>query len=218
MYQWWRSAVSWLTSPGFLSLPSIEPRTISPVMAPPTLGWSLSYWSLIEKMPYNWNSWRHFLNWGSFLSDDSSLCQVGTEKQPVKGLIIISSFICIPWWVDAWNTCKPIWIARWLKWQKAPRGQSTDTAIYSNNLRHASSFKGGVSGVNATSLSNHLFLSRLMQFGVSHLNSGGEDGHSFHKQYKCFNSLPWFSSFFWAVFGGAELCCLVPYLKSRSSL
>jgi hypothetical protein len=29
-------------------------------------------WSLIEKMPYSWISWRHFLNWSSFLSDNSS--------------------------------------------------------------------------------------------------------------------------------------------------
>jgi hypothetical protein len=29
-------------------------------------------WSLIEKMPYSWISWRHFLNWSSFLCDNSS--------------------------------------------------------------------------------------------------------------------------------------------------
>ena len=28
--------------------------------------------SLIEKMPYSWISWRHFLNWNSFLCDNSS--------------------------------------------------------------------------------------------------------------------------------------------------
>ena len=28
-------------------------------------------WSLIEKMPYSWISWRHFLNWSSFLCDNS---------------------------------------------------------------------------------------------------------------------------------------------------
>jgi hypothetical protein len=36
-------------------------------------------WSLIEKMPYSWISWRHFLNWSSFLCDNSSLCQVDTK-------------------------------------------------------------------------------------------------------------------------------------------
>jgi hypothetical protein len=36
-------------------------------------------WSLIEKMPYSWISWRHFLKWGSFLCDNSSLCQVDTK-------------------------------------------------------------------------------------------------------------------------------------------
>jgi hypothetical protein len=29
-------------------------------------------WSLIEKMPDSWISWRHFLNWSSFLCDNSS--------------------------------------------------------------------------------------------------------------------------------------------------
>jgi hypothetical protein len=33
-------------------------------------------------MSYSWISWRHFLNWDSFHSGDSSLCQVdGAMKQ-----------------------------------------------------------------------------------------------------------------------------------------
>jgi hypothetical protein len=39
-------------------------------MVPPTRG--LSPWSLIEKMPLSWISWRHFLNWSSCLCDNSS--------------------------------------------------------------------------------------------------------------------------------------------------
>jgi hypothetical protein len=54
----------------------IEPETISPGMAPLTMGWTLLPRSLIEKMPYSWISWRHFLEGGSFLCDNSSLCQV----------------------------------------------------------------------------------------------------------------------------------------------
>ena len=46
---------------------------IEPGMAPPTT----------EKMPYSWISWRDFLNWGSFLCDNSSLYQVDTQNQPV---------------------------------------------------------------------------------------------------------------------------------------
>jgi hypothetical protein len=46
-------------------------------MVPPTRG--LSPWSLIEKMPHSWISWRHFPNWSSFLCDNSSLCQVDTK-------------------------------------------------------------------------------------------------------------------------------------------
>ena len=54
----------------------IEPKTTSPGMAPPTMGWALPIWSLVEKMPYSWILWRHFPNWGFFLCDNSSLCQV----------------------------------------------------------------------------------------------------------------------------------------------
>jgi hypothetical protein len=36
----------------------IEPRTTSPGMAPPTMGWALLPGLLIEKMPYSWISWR----------------------------------------------------------------------------------------------------------------------------------------------------------------
>ena len=48
----------------------IEPR-------PPAQRWShlqgaFPPWSLIEKMPYSWILWRHFLNWSSFLCDNSS--------------------------------------------------------------------------------------------------------------------------------------------------
>jgi hypothetical protein len=42
-----------------------------------------SPWSLIEKMPYSHISWRHFLKGGSFLCDNSRLCQVNTQNQPV---------------------------------------------------------------------------------------------------------------------------------------
>ena len=38
-------------------------------------------------MPYSWISWKHFLNWGSFLCDDSSLCQVHKQKQTVQPII-----------------------------------------------------------------------------------------------------------------------------------
>jgi hypothetical protein len=59
----------------------IEPKTTSPRMAPPTM--APPSWSLIEKMPYSWISWRYFPNWSSFLCDNSSLCQVDAQNQPV---------------------------------------------------------------------------------------------------------------------------------------
>jgi hypothetical protein len=69
----------WLASPGMLSLLSYRIKTTSPEMAPPTRGPP----PLIEKMPYSWISWRHFLKGSSFLCDNSSLCQVDTQNQPV---------------------------------------------------------------------------------------------------------------------------------------
>jgi hypothetical protein len=41
-------------------------------------------WSVIEKMPYSWISWRHFLKGGSSICDNSSLCQADTQNQPVQ--------------------------------------------------------------------------------------------------------------------------------------
>jgi hypothetical protein len=79
MKKTWRGAAYWPSSHGLLSL--LELGTTSSGMAPPTIGWALPHWSLIEKMCYSWISWRHFINWGSFLSDDISLCQVDTQNQ-----------------------------------------------------------------------------------------------------------------------------------------
>jgi len=75
----WRDATYCLASPGLLSLLT-EPRTTSPGTAPPTMGWVLPHWSLVEKMPYSWVSRRHFLKGGDFLCDNSSLCQADTQS------------------------------------------------------------------------------------------------------------------------------------------
>ena len=43
------------------------------------MGWALPHQSLIKESPYRTAysliTWRHFLHWGSLVSDDSSLCQ-----------------------------------------------------------------------------------------------------------------------------------------------
>ena len=71
----------WLAPYGLFLLLSYK---TSPEMAPHTIGWAHpSDRSLIDKVPYSWTSSRHFLNWGSFVSDDSSLRQVDTPNQPV---------------------------------------------------------------------------------------------------------------------------------------
>jgi hypothetical protein len=39
----------------------------------------------MEKILYTWMSWRHFLNSGSFLCDDTSFCHSDTQNKPVHG-------------------------------------------------------------------------------------------------------------------------------------
>jgi len=46
----------------------IDPRTTSPGTAPPRVGWALPHQSLCSRI-----LWRNVLNWGSLLSDDSSM-------------------------------------------------------------------------------------------------------------------------------------------------
>ena len=69
----------------------IKPKTTSPRMAPTTMGWALPPWSLVEKMPYIWISWRQFLNWGSFLCDNSSLCQVDTKPARTPSMSLMKA-------------------------------------------------------------------------------------------------------------------------------
>jgi hypothetical protein len=57
----------------------IEPRLPAKRWHHPKEALPPTPWSLIEKMPYSWILWRHFLTWSSFLCGNSSLCQVDTE-------------------------------------------------------------------------------------------------------------------------------------------
>jgi hypothetical protein len=47
--------------------------------------WALPCQSLIKKMTYSLILWRHFLSWGSLLSDNSSFCQVGIKLASTLG-------------------------------------------------------------------------------------------------------------------------------------
>lgn len=76
------------------SVTSTRARLLTPPGSPssaPVPGCSLPYWSFTEKMPHSWISWKHFLNGGSFLPDDSSLHQVDTQSQPEHSHNIIFS-------------------------------------------------------------------------------------------------------------------------------
>jgi hypothetical protein len=86
-----------------ISLLSYRNKTTSPEMVLPTRDFPA--WSLIEKMPYSWISWRHFLNWSSFLCDNYSLCQVHTKLasitdtlstwHPKTSLVILNHYFLI---------------------------------------------------------------------------------------------------------------------------
>jgi hypothetical protein len=76
----------------------IEPKTRLPVQRWSHPQGAFPTWSLIEKMPYSWISWRHFLNWSSFLCDNSS-CVKLTQNYPVHCSIprpfLLSSCRCV---------------------------------------------------------------------------------------------------------------------------
>jgi hypothetical protein len=80
----WRGAAYWLAFPQLLSLLSCSTQDHQSRDGTTHNGPSHP-WPLIEKMPYSWISWRHFLNWGSLLCDDSSLSQFDTQNQSVQG-------------------------------------------------------------------------------------------------------------------------------------
>jgi hypothetical protein len=53
-------------------------------------------------MPYSWISWRHFLNWSSFLCDNSS-CVKLTQNQPVHQVWQWSfCFYFVGWFEKYW--------------------------------------------------------------------------------------------------------------------
>ena len=70
----------------------IEPKNTCQQMVLPTRGPSPSPWSLIEKMPHNCISWRHFPNWNSFLCDNSSLCQIDIK---LVNILICTGWFCV---------------------------------------------------------------------------------------------------------------------------
>jgi hypothetical protein len=72
--------------PGLLSLLSYKTQDYQPRDGTTHKGPSHP-WSPTEKMPHSWISWRHFPNWSLFLCDNSSLCQVDTQNQPVQTYI-----------------------------------------------------------------------------------------------------------------------------------
>lgn len=81
----WRGAAYWLALPFHPACSDcyLILRTTSPGMIPPKMGWAFPHQSLIKTILYKFACsivlWKHFLNWGSLLLDDSSLCQVNIK-------------------------------------------------------------------------------------------------------------------------------------------
>ena len=78
----WRGAAYWLAPHGLLSLLSYRTQDYQPSNGATHNGPSQA-WSPIEKMPYSWISWRHFLKGSFILCDNSTLCQVDRQNQPL---------------------------------------------------------------------------------------------------------------------------------------
>jgi hypothetical protein len=72
----WLAQIAFLQNPRLLAQRWYHPQGAFPL------------WSLIEKLPHSWISQRHFPNGSSFLCDNSSLCQVDTQNQPIHPLSI----------------------------------------------------------------------------------------------------------------------------------
>jgi hypothetical protein len=91
--QYWnsRGIRSWCRAHGGMLLTGLLPLAFSAcsLIEPKTYtaqGWyhPQAALTLIEKMPYSWISWRHFLNWSSLLCDNSILCQVDTKPTSTR--------------------------------------------------------------------------------------------------------------------------------------
>ena len=78
----WRDVTYWLASPSLLNLPTYRTQDYHPRDG--TTNKRPSSWSLMEKMPYSWISWRHFLKGGSFLCGNSSLCHTSWHTKPAN--------------------------------------------------------------------------------------------------------------------------------------
>ena len=92
----WRDVPYWLASTGLLSLLSYRTQDYQPSDGPTHKGPSPP-WSLIEKMPSSWISWKHFPNWSSFLCDNSSLCQVDTKLASTLPNIQFFKILLVSW-------------------------------------------------------------------------------------------------------------------------
>jgi hypothetical protein len=79
-------AAYWLAPHGWLSLLSYRTQDHQARDGTTYNEMVLPHSSLIEKMPYIWISWKHFLKRGSFLCDDSTLCQIGRKPPSTEAI------------------------------------------------------------------------------------------------------------------------------------
>jgi len=84
----WRDVTYWLAPPDLLILLSYRAQDYQPRDGTTHNGPS-HHWSLVEKMPYSWLSWISSRE--APFCDNSSMCQVDTQNQPVQCVCVYMS-------------------------------------------------------------------------------------------------------------------------------
>lgn len=105
----WRSFTFWLPLIGYSTCFLTAPRTTTPPLALVTIHWAIPHQSPVKKFFYEFDyrpiSQSHFLNWPSFLSDDSSLCEANRKlSTPIPCLNPNPSKLCKFNWLASVGT------------------------------------------------------------------------------------------------------------------
>jgi hypothetical protein len=202
----WKDVAYWLASPGLLSLLSYRSQDYQPRDGT-TYNGSSHPESLIEKMPYSWISWRHFLKGGSFLCDNSSMCQVDTQNQPGQ---VSSGFFSGTRWEVFFGLGAPCFCTHSSCWAfVALRASGLQTWLCSSTtcVSGTQSIMGCVPSPTPLSqvritMPAMCLLEQWVAWGITHSCSGGEEPQSPHERCPFPDALPtgFVCSFEWFCF------------------